>query len=125
MALFSGLMAKDIIVNLTYCSLKPINDRKFVKSLVHYGNKQFYPRSSKMLINTSYNPCTSIISTLAAIGAVNWGLVGIFNFNLVTYLLGDYPTITKIVYVLVGLSGLWSLCSLSKVLCSPSIQKAD
>jgi len=78
-----------------------------------------------MLINTSYNPCTSIISTLAAIGAVNWGLVGIFNFNLVTYLLGDYPTITKIVYVLVGLSGLWSLCSLSKVLCSPSIQKAD
>jgi len=49
-----------------------------------------------MLINTSYNPCTTITSTLAAIGAVNWGLVGIFNFNIVAYLLGDYTTITRI-----------------------------
>lgn len=47
-------------------------------------------------------------STLAIsiIGCINWGLVGLLNFNLVEYLLGDGSLITRIVYVLVMVSGL-------------------
>jgi len=44
---------------------------------------------------------------LVVIGAINWGLVGVFRFNLVTFLLGSWPIIVTIVYLLVGLAGLW------------------
>ena len=43
---------------------------------------------------------------LSIIGCLNWGLVGLFNFNLVEYLLGDGSLLTRIVYVLVMISGL-------------------
>lgn len=43
---------------------------------------------------------------LVIIGALNWGLVGVLDFNLVTTLLGD-GTATRVVYTLVGLSGLY------------------
>ena len=43
------------------------------------------------------------------IGAVNWGLVGAFNFNLVNTILGGVPTVERIVYVVVGLSALFML----------------
>jgi len=45
-----------------------------------------------------------ITFALVVIGALNWGLVGLFNFNLVTALVGTWPSIEKIVYILVGLS---------------------
>ncbi len=44
---------------------------------------------------------------LVLIGALNWGLVGLFNFNLVTSLLGTMPTVEKVVYILVGLSAVY------------------
>lgn len=43
---------------------------------------------------------------LSIIGCLNWGLVGLFNFNLVEYLLGDGSLLTRIVYVLVMIAGL-------------------
>lgn len=43
---------------------------------------------------------------LVWVGALNWGLVGAFNFNLVNAILGSVPTVERIVYVLVGLSAL-------------------
>ena len=43
---------------------------------------------------------------LAIVGCINWGLVGLFNFNLVEYLFGDGALLTRIVYVLVLASGL-------------------
>jgi len=48
-----------------------------------------------------------IAMVLLVIGGINWGLVGIFNYNLVTSLLGDASMMTKIVYALVGLCGLY------------------
>lgn len=62
-----------------------------------------------MLKNNSNNLFTLISIIVASIGAINWGLVGIFNFNLVAYLLGDYTMATRVVYALVGISGLGSL----------------
>ena len=51
---------------------------------------------------------------LSIIGCINWGLIGLFNFNLVEYLLGDGALITRIVYVLVMLSGLINIGILTK-----------
>ena len=51
---------------------------------------------------------------LSIIGCLNWGLVGLFNFNLVEYLLGDGSLITRIVYVLVMAAGLVNIGILTK-----------
>jgi hypothetical protein len=48
----------------------------------------------------------SISLVLTIIGAINWGLVGLFDFNLVTTLFGDNTTGTRLVYALVGLAGI-------------------
>lgn len=45
--------------------------------------------------------------TLAIAGTVNWGLIGFFNFNLVAFLFGEATWLSRIVYALVGLSGLY------------------
>ena len=46
---------------------------------------------------------------LTVIGGVNWGLVGIFRFDLVAWLcVGQWALISRIVYTLVGISALWS-----------------
>lgn len=45
---------------------------------------------------------------LLLIGGLNWGLVGAFNYNLVSNLLGDASTMTRVVYGLVGLCALYS-----------------
>ena len=45
--------------------------------------------------------------TLTIIGAVNWGLIGFFNFNLVALIFGSMSWISRIIYALVGLSGLY------------------
>jgi uncharacterized membrane protein YuzA (DUF378 family) len=47
-----------------------------------------------------------VFCLLVIVGALNWGLVGAFNINLVEQLLGVGTTATKIVYILVGISGL-------------------
>ncbi|MBU3182723.1 DUF378 domain-containing protein [Clostridium psychrophilum] len=41
---------------------------------------------------------------LVLIGALNWGLLGLLNFNLVNVIFGGIPFLTRIIYILVGLS---------------------
>ena len=50
---------------------------------------------------------TQITFWLAVVGALNWGLIGLFNLNLVSALFGETGFLTTLVYILVGLSGLW------------------
>jgi len=52
---------------------------------------------------------------LVIIGGLNWGLVGLFNFNLVATIFGDMSALSRIIYALVGLSGLYLLFSASKL----------
>ena len=59
-------------------------------------------------------PLCKLIVLLAGIGALNWALVTFFNMNLVTRLLGDMTLPAKVVYGLVGVSGLILLVSLFK-----------
>lgn len=50
-----------------------------------------------------------IALTIVIIGAVNWGLIGFFRFDLVAFLFGSMSMLSKIVYGLVGLCGLYLL----------------
>ncbi len=51
---------------------------------------------------------------LVIIGAINWGLIGLFEFNLVAAIFGFSPILLKLIYILVGLSGLYQIMPLSK-----------
>ena len=51
----------------------------------------------------------TIALVLIIIGAINWGLVGIFNFNLIDAIFGAMSVISRIIYILVGISGLWAI----------------
>ena len=50
-----------------------------------------------------------IALVLVIIGAINWGLIGFFNFNLVEMIFGNMTIISTIIYALVGISGLWAI----------------
>ena len=45
-----------------------------------------------------------VLAPLTFIGAINWGLVGIFGFNLVSWLFGPATLVSNIVYAIVGLA---------------------
>jgi len=49
----------------------------------------------------------NISKWLVVIGAINWGLVGLLNFNLVSAIFGSWPFLVTLIYILVGLAGLW------------------
>ena len=51
----------------------------------------------------------TIALILIIIGAINWGLIGIFNFNLVDAIFGAMSVLSRIIYTLVGISGLWGI----------------
>lgn len=51
---------------------------------------------------------------LVIIGAVNWGLIGFFQFDLVAALFGTMSNFSRIVYALVGIAGLYSLSFLGR-----------
>lgn len=44
---------------------------------------------------------------ITIIGAINWGLIGLFKFDLVRFIFGDMSWISRIIYVIVGLCGLY------------------
>lgn len=50
-----------------------------------------------------------IALVLIIIGAINWGLIGFFRFDLVATIFGEMSVISRIVYGLVGISGLWGI----------------
>ncbi len=54
-------------------------------------------------------PMCWVTCVLLIVGALNWGLVGLFNVDLVAWLLGPMSTATRVVYVLVGLAGVAKL----------------
>lgn len=51
----------------------------------------------------------TIALVLIIIGAINWGLIGLFSFNLVELIFGDMTVLARIIYGLVGIAGLWGI----------------
>ncbi len=52
------------------------------------------------------------------IGAINWGLVGFFQFNLVEQLLGDWPVLVRVIYGAVGVAALFALTCCKCSMCA-------
>lgn len=56
-----------------------------------------------------------IALSIVIIGAVNWGLIGFFQFDLVRVLFGDMTVLSRIVYGLVGICGLYALTYFGRI----------
>ncbi len=56
-------------------------------------------------MNNKILNCTAL--TIAIIGAINWGLIGIFRFDLVAFIFGEMSWLSRIIYILVGICGLY------------------
>ncbi len=50
-----------------------------------------------------------IALVLIIVGAINWGLIGLFKFDLVAAIFGQMSVFSRIIYSLVGISGLWGI----------------
>ncbi len=53
------------------------------------------------------NWMTKICCILLVIGGLNWGLVGLCNFDLVAFLFGQMSVLSRIIYTIVGLATIW------------------
>ena len=49
------------------------------------------------------------------IGAVNWGLIGFFRFDLIAFSLGNMSWVSRIVYALVGISGIYMISVFGRI----------
>lgn len=56
-----------------------------------------------------------IALVLVIVGAVNWGLIGFFKFDLVAFLFGQMTWISRIVYAIVGLCGLYIISLFGRI----------
>lgn len=61
---------------------------------------------------------TALVITI--IGAINWALIGLFRFDLVAFIFGDMSWLSRIIYVIVGLCGLYLITFFSR-LCDDSV----
>ncbi|MCI5918661.1 MAG: DUF378 domain-containing protein [Roseburia sp.] len=53
--------------------------------------------------------------TLVIIGAINWGLIGFFRFDLVAFIFGNMSWLSRIIYALVGIGGLYLLSAYGRI----------
>ena len=53
--------------------------------------------------------------TLVIIGAINWRLIGFFQFDLVAFIFGNMSWLSRIIYALVGLSGLYMISAYGRI----------
>ena len=52
---------------------------------------------------------------LMIIGAINWGLIGFFQFDLVAFLFGNMSWLSRIIYALVGIAGLYLISAYGRI----------
>lgn len=64
-------------------------------------------------MNTKGLDYTALLITV--IGAVNWGLIALFRFDLVAFLFGDMSWLSRIIYGIVGLCGLYILSFIGRI----------
>jgi uncharacterized membrane protein YuzA (DUF378 family) len=55
------------------------------------------------------NPADLIALILVIIGGLNWGVIGLFNYNVVDAIFGVGSTISRIIYIIVGLAALYMI----------------
>ena len=57
----------------------------------------------------------TIAFILIIIGAINWGLLGFFEFDLVAAIFGDMSTFSRIIYAIIGVAGLYCIPFLQRI----------
>ena len=57
----------------------------------------------------------NILLALIIIGAVNWGLIGFFRFDLVAFLFGDMSWLSRVIYAVIGISGLYMITVFGRI----------
>lgn len=68
-------------------------------------------------MKTTYNFFSIIALIIVIIGALNWFSVGIFGFNFVDWITGSISWIARVVYILVGIAGVYMIVWLSVARC--------
>ena len=70
---------------------------------------------SNKISSKSMNAADWIAMTLLIVGGIHWGLVGLFNYDVVATFLGNMSPISRLIYVVVGLAALYSIYTASKM----------
>ena len=71
--------------------------------------------SVEMGVNMGNKYIDATALTIAIIGAINWGLIGLFRFDLVAFLFGNLSWLSRIIYTLVGLCGLYLISMYGRI----------
>ena len=58
-------------------------------------------------MNKEVSQMDIVALALSIIGCLNWGLVGLFQFDLVAWLFGTATVLSRIIYTVIGLAGVW------------------
>lgn len=71
--------------------------------------KYYRYKIRKGVVTMNRTPLDRLALVIVVIGALNWLLIGLFNFDLVATLLGSGSFLTRTIYSIVGLAGLYSI----------------
>ena len=76
--------------------------------------------NNNLQVDNGMSALAKVVITIASIGAINWGLIGFFNWNLVDAIFGGgaremTSAVSRVVYAIVGLAGLMALVSLTRI----------
>lgn len=88
---------------------------QYVPERRHIPERRVTVKSTGMQSTHIMNAVDWIAMVLLFIGGLNWGLIGLFNLNVVEVVFGEASIISRAIYVLVGLSALYSIYTASKM----------
>lgn len=57
----------------------------------------------------------NILLAVIIVGAVNWGLIGFFRFDLIAFLFGNMSWLSRVIYALVGISGIYLISAFGRI----------
>ncbi|MBQ8663334.1 MAG: DUF378 domain-containing protein [Eubacterium sp.] len=61
------------------------------------------------------NVIDCIMLAIIIVGAVNWGLIGLFRFDLIAFFFGTMSWVSRVIYVLVGIAGIYMLSMFARM----------
>ena len=56
-----------------------------------------------------------VVAALLIVGGLNWGLVGLFDFNLVAVIFGEMSALSRVIYILVGLAAVYDVVMIKTI----------
>lgn len=84
----------------------------------HSEERRYTPDRRASSYRTAHRRLTALDWTamvLLIVGGVNWGLIGLFGFNLVAAIFGEFSILSRLVYIIVGIAAIYSVYTSSKM----------